>query len=160
MRQMLFEAAYWRGDPRPGIDEGLATPELSKLLEGWGRNGDTAVIAEESSISIGAAWYRFWNESNHSYGYISEQIPELAIGVCGDFRGQGVGHQLIRRLLHEAFVQGHQHISLSVERDNPALKLYEATGFKIVESLGNAYTMIAHNTAPNQSLNPDPTASR
>jgi len=31
---MLFEAAFWRaGSPRPTLDEGLARPDLAKLME-------------------------------------------------------------------------------------------------------------------------------
>jgi hypothetical protein len=34
LREMLFEAVFWRPDQkRPPIDEGLAGPELSRILE-------------------------------------------------------------------------------------------------------------------------------
>jgi ribosomal protein S18 acetylase RimI-like enzyme len=142
LKQILYEAAYWRGLEQPTLEKGLSTPELSKLLANWGRDGDIAIIAEMESTQIGAAWYRFWNDENHSYGYVSSQVPELAIGVLDLHRGKGVGRKLLECLLEEASVRGHNRLSLSVERDNPALKLYESVGFKRIGTLENAYTMI------------------
>lgn len=85
---MLFEAAYRRPDtPQPSLREGLANPAIDKLLDGWGRAGDLAVIAHRKvNVPFGAAWLRFWTESNHSYGFINESIPELGIGVAPEHR--------------------------------------------------------------------------
>ena len=97
LREMLFEAAYWRPDQmRPPFEEGLSRPDLSDLLKDWGRAGDTGLIAvTEDGESVGAAWYRFWWDGKHSYGYISSEIPELAIAVKAAFRRMGVGHQIV-----------------------------------------------------------------
>ena len=143
LKKMLFEAAYWRGLERPEFEQGLAHPEFSKLLADWGRAGDVAIIAEDHSTLLGAAWYRFWDDENHSFGYVAPDVPELAIGVIEQARGRGVGRLLIEYLLAEARRSGIARISLSVEQDNPALFLYEATGFRVVGSVGNAYTMVA-----------------
>ena len=67
LQKMLYEAAYWRGGDRPGIEVGLSTSELSKLLADWGRDGDLAVVAEDESKPVGAAWLRFWDDQNHSW---------------------------------------------------------------------------------------------
>ncbi len=65
LRQMLFEAAYWRPDsPRPSLEEGLANSELGKILADWGRDGDLAVIVHDGQRDTGAAWLRFWTEAN------------------------------------------------------------------------------------------------
>ena len=142
---MLFEAAYWRPEiERPSLDEGLADPELAKLLTHWGRDGDTAVIADDDGAPIGAAWYRFWTDDDHSYGYVETTVPELAIGVVADRRGEGIGAALIQELLKRARAQNITQISLSVEKDNSALHLYERCGFKSVGELGNAWTMVAN----------------
>ena len=144
LRKMLFEAVYWRGDAdRPGLEEGLAPPELAKLLAGWGhRDGDVGKIAVSGrGQPIGAAWYRFWNANNHSYGYISDDVPELGIGVVKDARGQGVGTALIQALLVNAHKQGIQRISLSVEKDNPAIYLYRKFGFKKMGRVDESWKM-------------------
>lgn len=144
LREMLFEAVYWRGDAdRHGQEAGLAFPELAKLLAGWGhRYGDVGKIAVSGrGQPIGAAWYRFWNANDHSYGYIADDVPELGIGVVKDARSQGVGTALVHALLEYAHQQGIQRISLSVEKDNPALFLYQKFGFKKVGRVDESWTM-------------------
>jgi GNAT superfamily N-acetyltransferase len=145
LEEMLFEAAFWRPSlPRPRLEVGLRRPELEKLLLGWGRPGDTAVLAVSTAAhSLGAAWYRFWSKGNHSYGFVSEDIPELAIGVRQEARGRGIGGLLLRELLSEAGRQGIAQVSLSVELDNPALRLYERLGFEKIGREGNAWTMVS-----------------
>jgi ribosomal protein S18 acetylase RimI-like enzyme len=145
LRRMLFEAAYWRpGLARPALELGLERPDLVPLLQGWGRAGDTAVVAENASGELlGAAWYRFWSPACHSYGFVSAAVPELGIGVRSEARGRGVGGRLLRALLAEARAQGVDQVSLSVELDNPAIRLYERLGFRRVGSVGGACTMLA-----------------
>ena len=146
LRAMLYEAAYWRPDAeRPDFDIGLQHPELVKWFAAWGkRHGDTAVIAvTQDNTPVGAAWYRFWTEDNHSYGYVDEPTPELGIGVVREYRRQGIGRDLLRALLDRARASGLQRVSLSVETDNPAQHLYTALGFRTVGTLGTAYTMLA-----------------
>ena len=145
LREMLFEAAYWRTDrARPPLEDGLARPDLVDLLEDWGRAGDAAVIAtSEIGQRVGAAWYRFWKPEKHSYGYVSPIIPELAIAVRSEFRGQGIGHQLLDAILKLAASKGVEKISLSVEVDNPALNLYLQHGFEGVQKNAGDWVMIA-----------------
>ena len=145
LRAMLFEAVYWRSQAhRPSIDEGLADPELAKLLEGWGtRRGDTGVVALAGDARrLGAAWYRFWTDSCHYYGYIDPTIPEVAIGVLPAARRQGIGRALLDALIAQARSDGLPALSLSVDRDNGALKLYERVGFRPVATLQNSFTML------------------
>jgi ribosomal protein S18 acetylase RimI-like enzyme len=143
-REMLFEAMYWRPDQkRPPLDVGLQRPDAVYLLDGWGRTGDTAVIAAtETGEKVGASWYRFWDDETHSYGYVSPDIPEVGIGVKPDCRGQGIGHQLIGVLLETATAQGLKKVSLSVEMDNYAQKLYRRHGFEPIEQVENSWTMV------------------
>lgn len=145
LRQMLIEAAYWRPDAnRPPPDQALDEPELAKLLHAWGRTGDAGVIARATDESpLGAAWYRFWSDDDHSWGYVSADVPELAIGVNREARRQGVGGALLVALFRLASERDVPRISLSVEKDNPAVALYERHGFRPVDTVGNAWTMIA-----------------
>ena len=145
LREMLYEAAFWRpGAPRPGLDAGLARPDLARLLAGWGRRGDAAWIAETAAReSAGAAWYRFYTESDHSYGFVSPEIPELGIAVRAALRGRGLGTKLLRALLAHAARAGVAQLSLSVETDNPALRLYERCGFRRAGRVGGAFTLVA-----------------
>ena len=146
LREMLFEAAFWRmGHERPDLESGLATPELAKLLEGWGdRAGDLGVIAEAAGgARIGAAWLRYWSAESHSYGFVAPDVPELGVAVRRQARRGGVGERLLRALLEDAARRGATQVSLSVEPDNPAANLYARLGFRRVEVVGGAWTMVA-----------------
>jgi GNAT superfamily N-acetyltransferase len=148
LREMLFEAVSWRSDAlRPPMDEALSHPELAKLLEGWGREGDASVIAETAQNDpVGAAWYRFWSDCEHSYGYIGADIPELGIAVVRGMRRKGIGDRLLHALRKLAGARGIERLSLSVEEDNPARLLYLKRGFERVRVVGNAWTMVARTT--------------
>jgi glutamine cyclotransferase/GNAT superfamily N-acetyltransferase len=141
---MLYEALFWRGtEGRPPAAEALSHPELAKILAGWGRPGDEAVIAVSGKGEpIGAAWYRLWTEGDHSYGFVDEQTPELGIGVVREYRRQGVGSALLGALTRRAGREGFSSLSLSVEAENEARSLYDSLGFETVTvSDGGSLTM-------------------
>ncbi|MGH3024072.1 MAG: GNAT family N-acetyltransferase [Gaiellaceae bacterium] len=143
LRAMLFEAAHWRaGAPRPALEETLAHPEIARYVEGWGRAGDAGVVAVEGERPVGAAWYRLFTAEQPGYGFVDERTPELSIGVLARARGRGVGTSLLRALLERARGAGFRAISLSVEPDNPAVRLYERAGFARVGGTGT-WTMLA-----------------
>jgi ribosomal protein S18 acetylase RimI-like enzyme len=133
LREMLFEAAYWRaGKQRPSLEEGLARPDLAKVLAGWGRTGDLALVATDGlGERIGAAWMRLWTADDHVHGFVDAQTPELGIGVQRDFRRHGVGTALLLALLGRAREDGVPRVSLSVEIENVARLLYERFGFQL-----------------------------
>jgi ribosomal protein S18 acetylase RimI-like enzyme len=144
LRKMLYEAVFWRASVnKPSFEEGLAYPEVSKALADWGkRDGDTAVVATSNSIPVGAAWYRFWTDSNFTRGYIDESTPVLAIGVHSDYRHQGIGKKMIEWLIDYASKHSIQKISLSVSKDNYAIDLYKQQGFLEYADRGDAFIMV------------------
>jgi len=144
LNQMLYLAICWDSEQDHPTPEKLWTnPSLKKLLQGWGRPGDVGVIAvAEDGLPIGAAWYRYWTISEHSYGFVDEATPELGVAVVPQRRGEGIGHRLILSILAEAFQLGTKHISLSVAPSNPALRLYKRLGFHKVGISGNSWTML------------------
>jgi GNAT superfamily N-acetyltransferase len=112
-----------------GREAVLAIPQVRLYLDGWGRPGDTGLVAvAEDGRRLGAAWYRLYPADNPSSGFVAADMPELSIGVVADARGRGVGSALLDALLALARTQGHRAISLSVDRHNPARRLYERKG--------------------------------
>ena len=86
------------------------------------------MIALDAGFPVGAAWYPS-RPTPPAYGYVDDQTPELTIAVVPSKRGKGLGEELMQSLLDRARQAGHRSISLSVERANPARKLYERFGF-------------------------------
>ena len=143
LQQMLFEAFFWRPDQdRPDYQEFHQAPAFRVVLSEWGRPGDRAVIAEEGETPVGAAWYRFWTEEDHSYGFVDAKTPELGIGVPADYRSKGVGRALLRALIEAARDEEVGALSLSVEPENFARRLYESEGFVKVGGSGTSWTMV------------------
>jgi ribosomal protein S18 acetylase RimI-like enzyme len=63
------------------------------------------------------------------------EVRIVDIALLPVARGQGVGTALLEEVLASADVQG-QRVTIHVEHDNPARRLYERLGFREVESRG------------------------
>jgi ribosomal protein S18 acetylase RimI-like enzyme len=141
LRTMLYEAATWRPESQPPVEAVLTDPHAARYVSGWGRPGDAGVIAEDDR-PLGAAWFRLFSAEEPGYGFVAADVPELSIGVAPAARGRGIGTQLLEALVEVARADGQRAISLSVEPDNPARRLYERTGFVRVANDGGAWTML------------------
>ena len=62
--------------------------------------------------------------------------------MAAEQRGRGIGAQLLRTLAVEAGRLGFARLSLSVERTNPARRLYERLGYREVGGVGGAATLL------------------
>jgi ribosomal protein S18 acetylase RimI-like enzyme len=140
---MLFEAFFWNpASPRPAFAEFRDDPQAVRLLADWGREGDHLVIAEVGETPVGAAWYRLWTDENHSYGFVSADVPELGLAVTSSFRSQGIGRALLHALIRNAREEHFSAMSLSVSPRNPARRLYETTGFRKIGESGTSWTYL------------------
>ena len=59
-----------------------------------------------------------------------------------EFRGQQVGTLLLGSVIARAERDRERAISLSVNRENPAKRLYARHGFEVVDEPGDALTML------------------
>ncbi len=140
--EMLVEAFSWQPDrSRMTVAEAAANPNIARYVQGWGQSGDAGVIAEVSGRPVGAAWWRFFTAINRGYGFIAAEVPEVSMAVSDEHRGRGVGSALLTALIARAEERGLPALSLSVEFENPALRLYERLGFTTVGREGGAWTM-------------------
>jgi GNAT superfamily N-acetyltransferase len=112
----------------------LSAHATGHYIEDWPRDGELGVIAEASGEPIGAAWLRFFDESDPGYGFVAQDIPELTIGVAPGWRGKGAGRALLRAVAASASQAGIAQISLSVERKNLARELYLSEGYQVVSA--------------------------
>lgn len=140
LERMLCWAGSWRSEE---FDESvLAEPAVSRYVEGWGRPGDFALVAESGGNMAGAAWYRLFPADDPGYGFVDERTPEVTIGVEPSHRESGIGRSLLEALAEAARRAGHPALSLSVEVDNPALRLYERVGFERRAQRDGAWTLV------------------
>ena len=141
LTRMLGWAVRWQSDE---LDDGvLDEPEFARYVENWGRPGDTALVAESADGTlVGAAWYRLFDVEEPGYGFVDAATPEVAIGVEPGHRGAGIGRALLETLAERARGEGFQTLSLAVEQDNPALRLYEQVGFQRVKQGKDDWTLV------------------
>jgi ribosomal protein S18 acetylase RimI-like enzyme len=150
LAEMLYEAINWHDDgaeERPPLDAVVGKDENARYIAGWGRAGDVALCAlDRRDEPVGAAWYRRLSAATPGYGYVSDDVPELAIGVYPEFRGQRVGSLLLGALLARARRDRERAISLSVHRANPAKRLFARHGFEVVGEHEDTVTMVVDLT--------------
>ena len=135
LEDFLYEAIFIPEDfdgeiPRSIIRE----PELAAFIEGFGtRPDDHCLVAEVDGTVVGAAWARI----ARTY----DTTPLLSISLLPEHRGRGIGTALMDRLLDHLRTLGHRRVSLSVQKANPALRLYRRAGFTDHHEQGDELVM-------------------
>ena len=139
LREFLYQAIFLPKGVRPPPRSVVDLPELQIYIADFGtRPGDYCMVAEVEGTVVGAAWSRIMED----YGHIDDSTPSLAISLLPEHRGLGIGIQLIDSLLLLLRENGYLRASLSVQRENPALRLYERMGFQIFEEKDTEYLML------------------
>jgi ribosomal protein S18 acetylase RimI-like enzyme len=143
LKHMLTLAATWRtGRDATSAEQVLADPWLARYVVDWPRPDDAGVIAESGARPVGAAWYRYFDATEPGFGFVAPTTPEVSIAVDAQHRDSGIGQSLLRGLIDVARDRGVGQLSLSVEHDNPARRLYTRTGFIPVGQSATAVTMV------------------
>jgi ribosomal protein S18 acetylase RimI-like enzyme len=130
--EMLYQALQTaEGETAPSRDI-VRQPEFARYVEGWGRPGDAGFVAHDAEDGplLGAVWFR---------SPTGEATPELAFAVKPGHRKRGIGAALLTQWVRANPEQS--EISLRVAASNPAVRLYERFGFKVVEQREGSVTM-------------------
>lgn len=124
MREALFVPP---GEPPFAV--GLVDePDIAPYhLDFGGRSGDLGTVAVLGDEPVGAAWVRL----HRGYGFVDDRTPELTIAVAAEQRGRGIGGALLVALLERV-----PRCSLSCDRRNAAIRLYERHEFAVVATDG------------------------
>lgn len=131
IRWGLYEALAWSPESRlPPLEATLEHPEVARYHRGWGRPGDLGVIANVGEEVVGVAYCRLFTGDDHGHGYVDERTPEVAVAVREGWRGTGLGTRILAELASAAREAGFDRLSLSVDTDNPARRLYERLGYR------------------------------
>lgn len=134
--KMLYHALYVPEGEPPFPRDIVEQLEISRYVRAWGQPDDAGLIACDDETPLGAVWIR----RMQAYGFVDADTPELSIAILPAYRGQGIGTRLMNELF--ASLQGrYAALSLSVSKENPALRLYERLGFEIVQDKESSVTM-------------------
>lgn len=111
----------------------------------WDPTNGGLIAWSPKMIPAGGAWLVWGNNNDHGYGYVSEDIPEVAIAVEPRYRGKGVGSILLNKSLELARALGTPGLSLSVDDGNPrAKKLYERLGFQHIRHSDAGFSIMCN----------------
>ena len=139
LKDFLYEAIF--------IPEGVEAPdrsivnqpELSLYYEGFGSGtADNCLVAEMDGKVVGAVWTRIMND----YGHVDDDTPSFAISLYEEYRGRGIGTEMMRRMLWLLKEQGYKKASLAVQKANYAVRMYEKVGFRTVDEDDEEYIMV------------------
>ncbi len=139
LNDFLYEAIF--------IPEGVPAPprsiieneDLQVYVRDFGKKADDrCLVAEVAGKVVGAVWTRVMND----YGHIADGIPSLAISLQKDYRGQGIGTELLLEMLQLLRRDGFRQVSLSVQKANYAFQMYKKAGFEMLKETEEEYLML------------------
>ena len=139
LEDFLYEAIFVpEGVPAPPRDI-VHNEDLQLYVRDFGRKpDDRCLVAEADGKVVGAVWTRIMDD----YGHVDDQTPSLAISLYRDYRGRGIGTQLLARMVDLLRLDGYGRVSLSVQKANYALRMYRQAGFEPVEDHGEEILMV------------------
>lgn len=135
----LYEAIFIPVGIEPPPKTIITSPELQVYVERFGESkDDRGLVAEINGKIVGAVWVRIMND----YGHIDNKTPSLAISLYKEYRGLGIGTDMMKEILALLKSYGYEQVSLSVQKANYAAKLYLKVGFEIVRENEEEYIMV------------------
>ncbi len=135
----LYEAIFIPEGIEPPPKTIITSPELQVYVERFGESkDDRGLVAEIDGKIVGAVWVRIMND----YGHIDDETPSLAISLYKEYRGLGIGTDMMKEILALLKSHDYRQVSLSVQKANYATKSYLKVGFEIVRKNEEEYIMV------------------
>ena len=139
LKVFLYEAIFIPEGETPPEQSIIELPELALYYDDFGKGAaDYCVVADDNGLVAGAAWTRIMND----YGHIDDETPSLAMSVLKDHRGQGIGTSLLQELITLLSEKSCKRISLSVQKANYAVRMYDRAGFRTIRENDDDYIMV------------------
>lgn len=138
----LAHAIFQEDPSQPLPADLLEQPELKAYIQHFGGPDDHGLLAFCGGSPVGAAWARILYHPVKGFGNIGPNTPELAISVLPAFRKRGIGTQLLDELLGVLADAGYTQVSLSVQKKNYALGMYQKAGFVAVREDSQEAVMV------------------
>ena len=135
----LYEAIFIPEGAETPPQDIINQPELQVYVENFGnRTGDLCFVAEVDESVVGAVWVRIMDD----YGHVDNETPSFAISLLKEYRNYGIGTELMKTMLAELKACGYKQVSLSVQKLNYAVKMYQKLGFQIIDENEEEYIMV------------------
>ena len=116
----------------------IERPELQVYIKDFGKADDWCFVVEIKEKIVGAVWVRIMND----YGYIDDKTPSFAISLYEEYRNLGIGTALMRDMLELLKNKGYKKTSLSVQKANYAVRMYQKVGFEVIDENEEEYIMV------------------
>ena len=98
LSRFLYEAIFVPNGMEPPPKSIIESPELQLYISNFGTKPDDRALAAEIDGSIvGAVWVRIMDD----YGHVDDETPSFAISLYQEYRGQGIGTELMRNMLSQ-----------------------------------------------------------
>ena len=141
LSDFLYEAIFIpegvEAPPRSIIDD----ESLQIYIRDFGKYpDDRCLVAESEGRIVGAIWSRIM----YDYGHIDDKTPSIAISLYKEYRNKGIGSQLLRQMLDLLRKDGYKSVSLSVQKANYAIRMYQKAGFQILSQDAEEAIMRCH----------------
>mgnify|MGYP002508501040 FL=1 len=116
----------------------IEQPELQVYVEDFGKEDDWCLVAEVKGKIVGAVWVRIMDD----YGHIDNETLSFAISLYAEYRNMGIGIALMRDMLELLKNKSYKRTSLSVQKVNYAVCMYQKVGFEVVDENEEEYIMV------------------
>ena len=130
---ILFDFLYEAIFITEGMDKPpksiIEQPELQVYIKDFGKADDWCFVVEIKEKIVGAVWVRIMND----YGHIDDETPSFAISLYEEYRNMGIGTALMRDMLEFLKNKGYKRTSLSVQKVNYAVRMYQKVGFEVID---------------------------
>ena len=138
LSDFLYEAIFIpKGIERPPKSI-IEQPELQVYIADFGKADGWCLVAETKEKIVGAVWVRIIND----YGHIDDETPSFAISLYEEYRDLGIGSALMKAMLQLLKEKGYKQTSLSVQKTNYAVNMYQKEGFEVVDENEEEYIMV------------------
>lgn len=138
LSEFLYEAIFipvgMEKPPKAIIEQ----PELQVYIADFGKSDDWCLVAEVKEKIVGAVWVRVMDD----YGHIDDETPSFAISLYEEYRNMGIGTALMRDMLELLKNKGYKQTSLSVQKANYAVRMYQKVGFEVIDENEEEYIMV------------------
>jgi len=143
LENMLYESIYQSDETNPISKEVINIPKVRIYIENFGqKKDDYCLVAEVKGQIIGAVWVRILADDIKGYGNVDDKTPEFAISLYKEYRKQGIGTLLMKKMISYLIENEYNQTSLSVQKENYAVRMYKKLGFEIIDENKDDYLML------------------